>query len=102
MCHNPKCNCQKQITLTPKQFQLKGKGFKMTMRKVSQGAEKKWKKFLEPALNISSPFVGIAVSARAKHPQIGKATNDILKSISIGKTLCLTDLHGNGLRLRLM
>ena len=24
MCHKPKCNCQKQITFTPKQFQLEG------------------------------------------------------------------------------
>ena len=24
MCHNPKKNCQKQVTFTPKQFQLEG------------------------------------------------------------------------------
>ena len=24
MCQNPKCNCQKQINFTPKQFQLGG------------------------------------------------------------------------------
>ena len=33
MCHNPKCKCQKQITFTPKQFQLEGAGFKNTMKK---------------------------------------------------------------------
>ena len=41
MCHNPKCNCQKQITSTPKQFMLDGNGFKNTMKqifKVSQSA----------------------------------------------------------------
>ena len=27
MCHNPKCNYQKQIAFTPKQFQLEGAGF---------------------------------------------------------------------------
>ena len=32
MCHNPKCKCQKQITFTPKQFQLEGAGFKNTMK----------------------------------------------------------------------
>ena len=32
MCHNPKCNCQKQITFTPRQFQLEGNGFKNTMK----------------------------------------------------------------------
>ena len=33
MCHNPKRNCQKQISFTSKQFQLEGGGFKNTMKK---------------------------------------------------------------------
>ena len=33
MCHNPKCNCQKQTTFSPKQFQLEGAGFKNTVKK---------------------------------------------------------------------
>ena len=36
MCHNPKCTCQKQITFTPKQYMLEGKGFKNTMKKISR------------------------------------------------------------------
>ena len=33
-CHNPKCKCQKQITLTLlNQFQLEGPSFKTTMTK---------------------------------------------------------------------
>ena len=32
-CHNPECNCQKQITFTPKHFLLGGMCFKKTMRK---------------------------------------------------------------------
>ena len=31
-CHNPKCNCQKQTTFTPNQFQLEGAGLKNTMK----------------------------------------------------------------------
>ena len=27
-CFNSKCNCQKQITFNPKQFELEGSGFK--------------------------------------------------------------------------
>ena len=34
MCHNPKCKCQKQITFSPKQFQLEGGRFKKTMKKI--------------------------------------------------------------------
>ena len=33
MCHNPKCKFQKQITFSPKQFQLEGAGFKKAMKK---------------------------------------------------------------------
>ena len=37
MCHNPKCNCQKQITFTPNQFQLERTGFKNTIKKLFKG-----------------------------------------------------------------
>ena len=44
----------------------------------------------------------MAVSAKNKTPQVGQATTNILKSISVGKILSLTDLLGNGLRLKVM
>ena len=42
MCHNPKCKCQKQITFSPKQFQLEGAGFKNTMEKLFTGSQTAW------------------------------------------------------------
>ena len=42
----------------------------------------------------------MAVSARTKNLQIGKATSDNSKSISGGKILSLTDMHGHGLGLK--
>ena len=33
MSNNPKCNCQKQITFTPKPHVLEGNGFKNTKKK---------------------------------------------------------------------
>ena len=42
----------------------------------------------------------MAVSAKSKKPKVGQATINILKSLSGGKILNLTDLHGNGLRLK--
>ena len=101
MCHNPKCNCQKQITFTPKQNMLDGSGFKDTIKKF-KGSQTAWKKFLLPALNIASPYIGMAVSAKTKNPKVGQATANILKSISGGKFLSLLDLHGNGLRLKMI
>ena len=44
----------------------------------------------------------MAVSAKTKNPKVGQATAKILKSMSGGKILSLTDLHGNGLRLKVM
>ena len=40
ICHNPKCNCQKQINFTPRQFELEGAGFKYTNKNFSVGLEK--------------------------------------------------------------
>ena len=44
----------------------------------------------------------MAVGAKTRNPKIAQATTNILKSISGGKRLSLTDLHGNGLRLKVM
>ena len=58
---------------------------------------------LKPALNIASPYIGMAVGAKTRNPKIGAATTNILKSISGGKILSLTDTHsGAGLRLRVL
>ena len=102
MCHNPKCNCQKQITFTPKQYMLEGNGFKNTIKKIFKGSRTAWNKFLKPAVNTLAPVIGMAVGAKTKNPKIAQATTIILKSISGGKILSLTDLHGNGLRLKVM
>ena len=101
-CPNSKCNCQKVITFTPNQFQLEGNGFKNTIKKIFKGSETAWNKFLKPALIIASPYTGMAVSAKTKNPRVGQGTAINLKSISGGKLLNLTYLHGIGLRLKVM
>ena len=102
MCHNLKCKCRKQTTFSPNQFQLEGAGFKNTMKKIFKGSETAWNKFLKPTLNIASPYIGMSVCAKTKNPEIAQATTNILKSISGGKILSLTDFHVNDLRLRVM
>ena len=102
MCHNRKCKCQKQITFSPNQFQMEGVGFKNTMKKFFKGSQTAWIKFLKPAINASAPFIGMAVGAKTKNPKVAAATINILKSISGGKILSLTDIHENGLRLKVM
>ena len=101
-CHNPKCKCQKQITFSPFQFEMEGSGFKNTMKKTFKGSQTAWNKFLKPTINSLAPVIGMAVGAKTKNPKVKAATTNILKSISGGKILSLTDMHGRGLRLKVM
>ena len=101
-CPNLKCNCQKLIAVTPRQFQLERNGFKNTMKNIFKGSQTAWNKFLKPAVSIASPYIGMVVSAKTKNPKVEQATANILKSISGGKNLSLTDLHGNDFRLKVM
>ena len=101
MCQNPKCKCQKQITFTPNQFQLECGSTKFKLQKNFKGTQTPWNRFLKPAINSTAPFIGMAVSAKTKNPKVGQASTIISKSMSGGKVLSLTDMHGNGLRLRI-
>ena len=86
-CPNPKCNCQKIITFTPHQNMLEGGSLKNKFQKMFKGTQTSWNKFLKPALNMTCPYIGMAVSAETRDPKIGQATTNILKSISGGKIL---------------
>ena len=81
---------------------LEGSGFKNTMKKKVKGSQTAWNKFLKPALKIASPYKRMAVSAKTKNPKVAQATTIILKNISGGKIPSLTDMHGHGLRLKVM
>ena len=101
-CPNPKCGCQKIITFTPHQYMLEGGSIRSKLQKFFRGTQTAWNKFLKPAINASAPLIVMAVSAKSKNPKVGQATTNILMSISGGKILSLTDMHGNGLRLKVM
>ena len=94
MCHNPKCNCQKQITFIPKQLQLEGNGFKNTMKKIFKGSQTAWNRFLNSTINTLASVIDMAVGAESKNKQVGQATINILKSITGGKILSLTACMG--------
>ena len=102
MCHMPKCKCQKQITFTPKQFQLEGGSIRSKLQKIFKGTQTAWSKFIKPGLKIATPLISAAVAAKTKNPQSAQVTNSILKSLTGGKILSLTDMHGHGLRLKVM
>ena len=60
------------------------------------------KNFLKPAINATVPVIGPALAAKAESPAVGEAKTNILKSITGGTILSLTNLHGIGLRLKVM
>ena len=101
-CPNPKCGCQKIITFTPHQYMLEGGSIKSKLQNFFEGTKTAWDKFFKPALNMASPYVGMAVGAKTRNPKIGQATGTILKPLTGGKILSLTDMHGRGLRLKVM
>ena len=84
------------------QYMLEGGSIKSKLQKIFRGTQTAWTKFLKPAVNVAAPFIGLAVGAKTKNPKVAQATTNILKSISGGKIGSLTDLHGNGLRLKVM
>ena len=47
---------------------------------------------------MPTPLISAAVAAKTKNPQSAQVTKSILKSLTGGKILSLTDMHGNGLR----
>ena len=102
MCRNLKCKCQKQITFTPNQIQLEVRSIKSILKLIFRGTKTTWDNFLKPALKMASPYIGMSVAAKTGNPKIGQATSNILKTLTGGKILSLTDMHGRGFRLRIM
>ena len=100
MCANFKCNCHKQKTLTARHFELKSEWFESKLQKILKGTQITWYKFLKPAVNISDRFFGVAVGPQTKNPQVSQCTTKILKSVSGGKLMSPTDMHCNGLVLK--
>ena len=72
------------------------------MKKMFKGSKEARDSFLRLAVNTLAPVIGKAVGAKSKNPQVCQASTKILKSIPGGRVLHLTDLQGNGLRLKVM
>ena len=101
-CPNPKCGCQKIITFTPHQYMLEGGSIKSRLQKIFRGTKKVWEAYIRPGLKMATPLISAAVAAKTKNPQSAQVTNSILKALTDGKILSLTDMHGNGLRLKVI
>ena len=74
---------------------------KVNFKKNSEGQKKLGNVLLNQVKN-ATPLILAAVAAKTKNPQSAQVTNSILKALTCGKILSLTDMHGRGLRLKVM
>ena len=72
------------------------------LKSIFCGSKTAWKKILKPTLNATVPKIGVALGPETKNPAVAKATRNILESTSGAKLLSLTDIYGNGLRLKVI
>ena len=57
---------------------------------------------MKPALKIATPVISAGVAAKTENPQSAQITSDILKSLTGEKKWSLTELHGRGVRLKVL
>ena len=81
---------------------LEGGLIKSKLQKFFRGTKKAWDSFIKLGLKMATPLISAAVAAKTKNPQSAQITNNVIKSLTGGKILSLTDMHGNGLRLKIM
>ena len=75
---------------------------KSKLQKNFRGTKKARVSFIEPGLKTATPLISAAVAAKTKNPQSAQLTSNFQKSISRDKILSLPDLHGNGLKLKVV
>ena len=70
---------------------LEGGSMKSKLQKFFKGIKKVWDSFIKPGLKLATPLISAAVAAKTKNPQSAQITNIILKTLTSGKILSLTD-----------
>ena len=83
-CPNIKRECQKQITLIPEIFELECNGSKNKVKLMFKRTAKAWNKFLNLAVTVAAPFIGIAVGDKTENHKLDQATTNKQKSITGG------------------
>ena len=72
------------------------------MKKMFEGTEKMWDNSNTTGLKLATPSILAGVAAKTKNPQSAQITSNFLKSLTGGKILSPTHLHGHGLRIKVM
>ena len=79
---------------------LEGGSIKSKLQKRFRRTKKGRDSFIKPVLKMATPLMSAAVAAKTKNPQSAQITNIKTKSITSGKVLSRTDMHGRGLRFK--
>ena len=75
---------------------------KNKLKSIFRGTKKASNSFIKLGLKMATPLISAAVAAKLKNPQSAQITSNILKSLTGGKSLSLTDMQGRRLRLKVM
>ena len=94
----PNASVRNKLLSVQTNFNWKVLVVKKTMKKIFKGSQTAWNNFLKPALKIATPIISASVAMKTKNPQSAQVTSSILKPLTGGKILSLTDMHGPGLR----
>ena len=81
---------------------LKRRSIKSKLQKIFKGTKKDLDSFIKPGFKMVTPLISAAIAAKTENPQSAKITNNVLKSLTGGKILSLTNMHGNDLCLKVM
>ena len=81
---------------------LEGGSIKYKLQKPFRVTKKAWDSFIRPGLKMATPLISAAVAAKTRNPQSAQITINVLKSLTSGKVLGLTDMRGCGLRIKVM
>ena len=81
---------------------LEGGSIKSKLQKIFKGTQTAGNELIKPELKMATPIISAAVAAKTKNIQSAQVTSNILKTLTGGKILSLTDMHSRGLRLNVM
>ena len=94
------CNCQKQSTFSPERNQPEGVGLQNNLQNYLENPNSS-ELFSKLVVKVAAPFIGQAVDAKTKNPQVGLAKIKSLRSINGRKLFSFIEMHSIGSRAKL-
>ena len=82
--------------------QLEDGSVKINLSKMLRNSQKARNNSIKPGLKIAATLTSATVGAQNNNPQLTETTSNISRSKSRCNILNLTDMHGKGLRLKIL